>query len=675
MEDRMRKRDIVSERDVVMMAADGDFDALPYREAVSTSSQPLLGELLIKENLITHAQLHEALRVQKELGDYKPIGQILVDFKAITTSQLNLILKTYRKRPLLGDILIKTGAVVNDQLEVALEKQKSTGLRLGETLIQLNYITEEQMRRALCLQYNIPFVDLNQFAPERSLARLINKNYAKRRLVVPMAHHNGVITLAMADPTDSHVIEELQSSTGFAINVVTSTYRSIQQAFARVYEENLFGDAELRNNRGLLTRDRLDELRTPGYLSEYVPDQTVDNLVRRLITLAINYRASDIHIESLGDGVRCRFRIDGVLQKINLRPIEDALDKNRRAVISRIKVLGKLDIAEKRRPQDGSFRARLEKEGQVVNIDFRISILPGYYGENVVLRILDPRNAPVSIDELGFAPAIMTKFHQLLRRTAGILLTTGPTGSGKSTTLYGALRTVYRPEIRILTAEDPIEYVYDQFSQCEVNEKIANTFARYLRAFLRHDPEVIMVGEIRDSETAEMAFRAAQTGHLVLSTLHTNDAVGTVIRLRDLGIDPSLITSSLLGVISQRLVREICSACKHTYQPSAELLAEFFDIPPLDFAWYRGKGCFLCNFTGYRGRMALAELWTPNQRDIILISKDAPIDEIRDSARATTLFMVDDIMQKLRDGRTNLEELIRAIPYSSLQQLRAQQFA
>ena len=669
---------MMSEKNVVMMSTDGDFDILSHSETVPALSQPLLGELLVKENLITHAQLHEALHAQKKLNAYKPIGQILVDLKAITATQLNLVLKTYRKRLRLGDILVKSGAIVDDQLGVALEQQKTTGLRLGEILLQLNCITEEQIRHALCLQYNIPFVDLSQFSSERQLARLINRNYAKKRLVVPMAHHNGVITLAMADPTDREVIEEIESSTGFAIDVVTSTYSSIRRAFARVYEADLFDESELETHSNvLLTQDELDNLGVSTLLSDHYSysDRSVDNLVRRLFMLAINSRTSDIHLETLGDGLRPRFRIDGVLQHLDLGSLEEALNKNRKAVISRIKVMGKLDIAEKRRPQDGSFRARMEKEGRVINIDFRISIVPGYYGESVVLRILDPRNAPASIDAVGFTLSVMMKIHQLLRRTAGIFLTTGPTGSGKSTTLYGALRTLYRPGIRILTAEDPIEYVFDNFSQCEVNEKIGNTFAKYLRAFLRHDPEAIMVGEIRDAETAEMAFRAAQTGHLVLSTLHTNDAIGTVTRLRDLGIDPSLITSSLLGVVSQRLVREICTACKDTYQPSAELLGEFFDTPPHDFVWYRGSGCFQCNFTGYHGRMAVAELWTPNERDIILISKDASFDEIRHSSRDTTLFMANDVMEKLREGRTNLEELIRTLPYSTVQQMRALQAA
>ena len=245
-----------------------------------------------------------------------------------------------------------------------------------------------------------------------------------------------------------------------------------------------------------------------------------------------------------------------MLQDPHLSLLEEAINRNHRAIVSRIKVLGKLDIAEKRRPQDGGFRVRLERGGQLVNIDMRISIIPGYYGENVVLRILDSRNAPRSIEQPGYAPQITAGLCQLLQNTSGLLLITGPTGSEKSTTLYGVLMTLYRPEIRILTAEEPIEYVYEQFSQCEVNEKIGNTFASYLRAFLRHDPEVIMLGEIRDTATAEMTFRAAQTGHLVLSTLHTNDAISAVTRPLALGVEATLITSALLGVLSQRLVRE-----------------------------------------------------------------------------------------------------------------------
>jgi len=296
--------------------------------------------------------------------------------------------------------------------------------------------------------------------------------------------------------------------------------------------------------------------------------------------------------------------------------------------------------------------------------------VPSYYGESCVLRILDKKNAPTTIDQLGFSPGISTKLRQLLQRPAGILLVTGPTGSGKSTTLYAALMTAYRPEIRVLTAEDPIEYVYEQFSQSEVNERIGNTFARYLRAFLRHDPEIILIGEIRDEETAEMAFRAAQTGHLLLSTLHTNDAISAVTRLRDMNMDSNLIASSMLGVLAQRLARVVCPMCKQPYQPSADLLKEFFVTPPEGLTFYKGTGCTNCNFTGYRGRTSIAELWVPGEEDVILISKSAPFDEVRASARQNTVSMAEDVIERLSSGRTNLEELIRVMPYSAVYQFR-----
>jgi type II secretory ATPase GspE/PulE/Tfp pilus assembly ATPase PilB-like protein len=353
---------------------------------------------------------------------------------------------------------------------------------------------------------------------------------------------------------------------------------------------------------------------------------------------------------------------------MNFGILQDSINRNRKEIISRIKILGKLDIAEKRRPQDGSFRVRVERNGEIVTVDFRVSIVPSYYGENVVLRILDKRNAPTSIHDLGFSQKITDQLQQLLKRTTGILLITGPTGSGKSSTLYAALMTLFRPEIRILTAENPIEYVYDNLSQCEVNEKIGNTFANYLRAFLRHDPEVIMVGEIRDQETAEMAFRAAQTGHMLLSTLHTNDAISAVTRLLDLNIEANMITSSLLGVLAQRLVRKVCDGCREDHTPSEELLKEFFSAPPVDIHWLKGKGCPQCNFTGYKGRMAVAELWTPSEDDIVLINKGVPFDEIKSSAQESTVLMAEDAMEKLRAGKTTLEELMRTLPYSSIEQ-------
>jgi type IV pilus assembly protein PilB len=505
---------------------------------------------------------------------------------------------------------------------------------------------------------------------DRALARVINRNYARRHMLVPVSCTGPVLTVSMNDPTNQAVIDDLTRSTGYIVNVVTSSQEAIKRAFKRLYEESAEPDVPPVLSDVELTEDPDALSLKSRYVEEYVQDKKADAAVRQILALAIERRCSDVHLENLAGRLHIRFRVDGMLQELPLGAVQQVCDAAPREVVSRIKILGKLDIAEKRRPQDGAFRARIDREGQAVNVDFRVSIVPGYYGESVVLRILDKSNAPKSVEDLGFSAEITARLHTMLKRPSGIVLITGPTGSGKSTTLYAALMTLYRPEIRILTAEDPIEYVYEQFSQSEVNDRIGNTFARYLRAFLRHDPEVIMIGEIRDEETAEMAFRAAQTGHLLLSTLHTNDAVSSITRLADLNVDPNLAASSLLGVLAQRLVRAVCQDCREEYEPSPELIREFFPERPAGTRFYRGRGCEKCNYSGYKGRMSVAELWVPNDEDIILISKRASMEEIRASARRSTISMVEDAWQRLSEGRTNLEELIRMLPYNSVYQFR-----
>jgi type IV pilus assembly protein PilB len=646
--------------------------AAPNTTAVDVASveEPLLGELLIREALITGTQLQEALEIQQKSATYKPMGQIFIEQKMVTARQLNAVLDKYHKRARLGEILVRAGVITGEQLDIALSHQGNTNLPLGEMLIKLNYITEEVMRQALCKQLNIPFIDLDNFTIDPGLRKLINQSYAKNHYVVPIATIANALTLAMNDPANISVVNELRSSTGMTITVVTSTSAKIQRAFARLYGAELPGDREPEHGQDLIIDDEPQDRPASKYLEGIQQSQRADELVRKILNLAVKSRASDIHIEALDRRIRVRFRLDGVLNELDLGSLQEALDRNRREIVSRIKILGKMDIAEKRRPQDGSFRVRLEKNGESITVDLRVSVIPVHYGENVVLRLLDPRNAPKSILQLGFSTLITDTLHHLLKRPAGILLITGPTGSGKSSTLYAALMTIVRPEIRVLTAENPIEYVYDNLSQCEVNEKIGNTFASYLRAFLRHDPEVMMIGEIRDQETAEMAFRAAQTGHLLLSTLHTNDAISAVMRLLDLGIERNILTSALLGVQAQRLVRTICQACREEYTPANHLLREFFEVPPEGLRWFHGKGCPQCHFTGYKGRMAVAELWTPSERDIMLINKDAPFDAIRASASESTILMATDAMEKLRAGRTTLEELYRTLPFSSIQQFR-----
>jgi type II secretory ATPase GspE/PulE/Tfp pilus assembly ATPase PilB-like protein len=398
--------------------------------------------------------------------------------------------------------------------------------------------------------------------------KCINGSYARRHSLLPIAQVGRTLTVAMDDPTAGAVIDDLMRLTGFAITVVTSSSRSIQRAFRRLYED--------------------------------APD-----------------------------------------------------------------------IAERRRPQDGSFQVAIDRGGSKVTIDLRVSIIPSYSGESVVIRILDRTRAPRSIAELDLSPVVSARVGELLKQTAGIFLVTGPTGSGKSTTVYACLMKLHRPEIRILTAEDPVEYVYDELSQSEVNNSIGNTFAGYLRAFLRHDPEILMVGEIRDQVTAEMAFRAAQTGHLLLSTLHTNSAIATLPRLLDLKIESSLIASSLIGVMSQRLVRRVCASCRQEYTPAPEVMSEFFETVPAHLKFYQGAGCAACGFSGYKGRMILADLWVPDDKDAVLITRQASFDEVRQSAQRTTFSMAQDAHERLLAGGTTLEELLRVLPYTAVIEHRA----
>jgi type II secretory ATPase GspE/PulE/Tfp pilus assembly ATPase PilB-like protein len=360
-----------------------------------------------------------------------------------------------------------------------------------------------------------------------------------------------------------------------------------------------------------------------------------------------------------------------MLQHFNLGALGDDLGRQRVEVISRIKILATLDVAERRRPQDGSFRARVQVDDRVVPMDFRVSMMPSYHGENAVIRILDPRGAPDSVAALNMSAPVTEGLQQLLRASAGLLLVTGPTGSGTSTTLYAILKSLYRPEIKIVTAEDPIEYVCPQFCQHEIDERVGNTFAAYTRSFLRHDPEVIMLGELRDPETAGLAFRAAQRGHLVVSTLHTNDAIGTVSRLNDLGVERTVTTACLLGVLAQRLVREICWNCKEEYEPPATQLGSMFEFVPRHLPWYRGRGCPKCHQTGYRRRLVLAELWTPGTDDIALINENAPADAMLEATRKNTYSLATDAMARLREGRTTLDEIVRVLPPAALRELHS----
>jgi len=631
------------------------------------SGERRLGELLLQRGLVTEAQVVRALARQKVQID-ATLGQILVSQGVLTQPQLDAVLDGCGKRPPLGDVLVRHGAITRAQLDHALATQKKTRGTLGQILIKLRYLDDAGVRQALAIQLDVPYVDLDRMSIDRNLCRVINPNYAKRHSILPVALSGQTLTICMDDPTQRALIDDLARLTEKAVTVVTASHDSIRRALIRLYEER----PEPASGE---TLEILSEEQTAAPPSKYAIQSThpqVDVLVRQLITTAISRRASDVHIEMLSDRLQIRLRVDGILEYLESGDLLESCNRSAREVVSRLKILAKLNIAERRRPQDGSFRVKVERKGKQRGVDLRISVVPTHYGESLVIRILDGQNAPSSLDQLRFPSAVSEPLRRLLARPSGILLVTGPTGSGKSTTLYASLMTLSRPGIRILTAEDPIEYIFEHFSQAEVNEQIGNTFAAYLRAFLRHDPEVIMLGEIRDQETAEMAFRAAQTGHLLLSTLHTNTAVGAIARLMDIKVDPNAVASSLIGVVNQRLVRQICDKCKAPYEPSKQLLKEFFGERPPHLRFYKGLGCSSCNLTGYRGRLTIVELWVPSEEDIVLINKCAPIEDIRASARRSTISMAEHAWLRMREGSTSLEELVRMLPYEAIAEFRQQ---
>ena len=625
-----------------------------------------LGELLVREGLVTAPQIEEAVKMQASLERYVPLGHVLIAQRLISRDQLVNVLERHRRSTRLGDLLVKSGEISQDQLETGLAEQRRAGQPLGETLMRLNFVTEERLRLALCRQLHIRFFNLDAIIIDPTLRSLVNERFAIKFRVVPLARVSNTLVAAMDDPTMSRVVDDLRRSTGLRIEVITSTAGAITRALERLYRTEIHPRLDAGEDVDVIAEQEPLDRRPPSGRRM----DSADEIVRKLLRVAIDRGASDIHLETIEGRLRVRFRIDGLLQHFNLGDLTEDLMRQRPEVLSRIKILGSLDIAERRRPQDGSFRARVHCGARIVAMDFRISVIPGYYGENVVIRILDPRSAPESVEALGLAPAITASLQPLIRSSAGILLVTGPTGSGKSTTLFGMLKSVYRPEIKVVTAEDPIEYVCNDFSQHEVDVRVGNTFAQYLRSFLRHDPEVIMIGEIRDSETAELAFRAAQTGHFIHSTMHTNDSIGAINRLKDLGVDANVCTSALLGVMAQRLVRQICWNCKQEYEPPRALLESVFEFPPTGFRFYRGAGCDECHHSGYKGRLLISELWTPSERDVMLINDGAPFDTIQESARKSTIPMADDVVGKLRDGRITLEEVVRAAPHTTIKALR-----
>ncbi|MBI4435978.1 MAG: Flp pilus assembly complex ATPase component TadA [Candidatus Omnitrophica bacterium] len=553
---------------------------------------------------------------------------------------------TQTKRSI-GKTLVEAGRLSSEELRQAEEEARQKNLSLDEVLIRNNFISQEERGVLLADQMGVLYVDLENYLVDPAAIALVSEAFAKKHSLVPLFRIGNTLTVAMANPQDVLVIDDLRQKTKCEIEPCYTTVGAIQNAIDQYYGvsgslEELIKDID----REKLAQEAQRKGRTPEQIAEEAP---IIKLVNMIVMQAIRDRASDIHVEPAETVLRIRYRIDGILHEIVTTPLE-----LQPPIVSRIKILSKMDIAEKRIPQDGRFQ--MKSEGK--EIDLRVSSFPTVYGENVVMRLLDRSNLLLSLEDIGFPTATLKNYNQLIHRPYGIILVTGPTGSGKTTTLYATLQAINTVAKNIVTIEDPVEYHLELVRQCQVNPKVGLTFANGLRSIVRQDPDIVMVGEIRDMETAEIAIHAALTGQLVFSTLHTNDAPSAVTRLVDMGIEPFLLSSSVVGVLAQRLVRIICLKCKASYTPPAELLKEL--NLPLNTLFYRGKGCSHCKNTGYRGRLGIFQLMlmTAEVRELIL--KNSSADQIRKEAhRAGMITLRDDGLDKARQGITTVEEVLR----------------
>ena len=560
----------------------------------------------------------------------------------------------------LGDLLVAEGLINQDQLQRALLAQKGTAEKLGSLLVRLNLVDEDKLVGFLSKQYGIPSVTLSQLDIDPDVLKLIPAQMARKYEIVPVERKGNVLTLAMADPTNVFALDDVTFLTNLQVQPSVAPQGAIRKAIERNYDVQMsaIGEvlSELEGEVGdveLLDEDEVGAKVDIFELKESADEAPIVKLVNMVLVDAIRRGASDIHLEPYEKVFRVRFRVDGVLHEIMTPPkrLEPAL-------ISRVKIMANLDIAERRLPQDGRIKLRYNTH----EIDFRVSTLPTIYGEKTVMRLLDKESLQLDLTKLGFDPDALEHFQKAIRSPYGMVLITGPTGSGKTTTLYSAVHTVNSPDINIMTAEDPVEYNLKGVNQVQINDEIGRTFAAALRSFLRQDPDVILVGETRDLETAQIGIRAALTGHLVLTTLHTNDCPSTIARLLDMGIPPFLVSSSLLLIVAQRLARRVCKDCRDPYEADEDSLVPYGHLPQGlgSCTFYRGKGCATCNFTGMRSRVAIYEVMpvSPEIRDLIL--RNAASSEIREVAESQGMKTLRQAgLLKVIDGTTTVEEVLR----------------
>ena len=562
----------------------------------------------------------------------------------------------------LGEILVKESLITQDQLQKALEFQRVNGGKLGSCLTKMGFITDDDITGVLSRQYGVPSINLKYYEIDPTVIRLIPQDTALRYQVVPLSRVGSVLTIAMTDPTNVFAMDDVKFMTGFNVEPVVASEAAISDAISRFYGGAAANGEELSNLMRDLVEEELelapdDEELDAASLEKAAEEAPIIKLVNLILTDSVKRGASDIHIEPYETEMRVRFRIDGMLQTVMTPPL-----KVKDAMTSRMKIMAKLDIAEKRLPQDGRIMIKYKADGKKKELDFRVSTVPTLYGEKIVLRLLDKENLRLDMTKLGFEQESLTKFERNILKPYGMVLVTGPTGSGKTNTLYSSVARLNQVDTNIMTAEDPVEFQLGGINQVQMKEQIGLNFAAALRAFLRQDPNIILVGEIRDFETAEIAVKAALTGHLVLSTLHTNDAPSTISRLMNMGIEPFLVATSVNLICAQRLVRRICSNCKEQLEvpPQVLLDAGYREDEVQTTKIYHGKGCSICNKGGYKGRTGLYEVMEINDelRELILVGASA-LELKKKAVEQGMLTLRRSGLVKMAAGMTTMDEVLR----------------
>jgi type IV pilus assembly protein PilB len=564
----------------------------------------------------------------------------------------------------LGEILVKDSLISADQLKQALEYQKKSGGRLGSCLVKLGLVSDEDITAVLSRQYGVPSINLKFYEVDPAVIKLVPQETAVRYQIVPLSRVGSTLTIAMTDPTNVFAMDDIKFMTGFNVEPVVASESAISEAIHKFY-----GEVESVEELDKVMKDLAGEdaaaLELAGEeqemdlasLEKAAEEAPIIKLVNLILTDAVKRGASDIHVEPYEKEYRVRFRIDGILQNVMAPPM-----KLKDAITSRIKIMSKMDISEKRLPQDGRIMIKYLKDGKKKELDFRVSTVPALFGEKVVLRLLDKENLRLDMTKLGFEPESLKKFEQQILKPYGMVLVTGPTGSGKTNTLYSSVARLNTQETNIMTAEDPVEFQLAGINQVQMKEQIGLNFASALRAFLRQDPNIILVGEIRDFETAEIAVKAALTGHLVLSTLHTNDAPSTISRLMNMGIEPFLVATSVNLICAQRLVRRICGQCKEPLQilPQALIDAGYSPDEAQKTVVQHGRGCATCNNTGYKGRVGLYEVMEINDdlRELILVGASA-LELKKKALEMGMITLRRSGLQKVALGQTTMEEVLR----------------